>query len=225
MGSRVKMTQTALVKRSTEHVLIDESPMVMTAIYEPNINLVVWQRELNTALKTYLDELTHGLNALQLRTVIGPSEVEEWLSGLLPAHPQRHMFIADVVQLAEMYADLFGLNSIGLRLSLINETMCPRFHTDHFACRMVTTYHGHGSEWLNEAHVDRSKLGTGAGGLADHLSGIYQRPTDIQQLCHGDVALLKGDGWLGNQVGGIVHRSPHINKTDKRLLLTLDFAE
>jgi len=130
------MTQTALVKLSTEHVLIDESPMVMTAIYEPDINLVVWQRELNTALKTYLDELTHGLNALQLRTVIGPSEVEEWLSGLLPAHPQRHMFIADVVQLAEMYGDLFGLNSIGLRLSLINETMCPRFHTDHLACRM-----------------------------------------------------------------------------------------
>lgn len=92
------MTQTALVKRSTEHVLIDESPMVMTAIYEPDINLVVWHRELNTALKTYLDELTHGLNALQLRTVIDPSEVEEWLSGLLPAHPQRHMFIADVVQ-------------------------------------------------------------------------------------------------------------------------------
>ncbi|MDO8825502.1 DUF1826 domain-containing protein [Methylophaga sp.] len=220
------MNQTATAENPVfEHVQQADSPLVMTAIYEPQINLAVWQRQLPTALQNYITALTQGLNALQLRTVIAPAEVGDWLTGLLPEDPQRYLFIDDVRQLAEMYADLFELNTVGLRLSLINETMCPRFHTDHLICRMVTTYHGHGSEWLREENVDRSKLGAGAKGLADHLSGIYRHHSDIQQLQPGEVALLKGDGWMDSQVSGIVHRSPHIHKTEKRLLLTLDFAE
>ncbi|WP_292363817.1 DUF1826 domain-containing protein, partial [Methylophaga sp. UBA1464] len=225
-GMRLKMNQSALaVNPLFEHVLKADSPLVMTAIYEPHINLVVWQRQLSNALDHYIAEVTQGLNALQLRTVITPDEVSDWLTGLLPDKPQRNLFVDDVRQLVEMYADLFELNSVGLRLSLIHETMCPRFHTDHLACRLVTTYHGQGSEWLTEEAVDRSKLGPGAQGLADHLSGIYQDKVDIQQLNQGDVALLKGDGWMDSQVSGIVHRSPHIHKSEKRLLLTLDFAE
>ncbi|WP_168800153.1 DUF1826 domain-containing protein [Methylophaga sp. SB9B] len=208
-----------------EHLRKDVSPLVMTAIYDPHINLVVWQRQLQIELQNYIDALTQGLNALQLRTVIAPAEVGEWLSGLLPEDPRRGLFVDDVRQLAEMYADLFELTTVGLRLSLIHETMCPRFHTDHLICRMVTTYHGQGSEWLKEEDVDRSKLGAGAKGLPDHLSGIYRHQNAIQQLQQGEVALLKGDGWMDSQVSGIVHRSPHIHKTEKRLLLTLDFAE
>lgn len=220
------MNRTAIAEnRLFEHVLQADSPMVMTTIYQPHINLAVWQRQLPTALQNYISALTQGLNALQLRTVIAPADVGDWLSGLLPEDPQRHLFIDDVRQLVEMYADLFELRTVGLRLSLITETMCPRFHTDHLLCRMVTTYHGQGSEWLKEENVDRSKLGVGAKGLPDHLSGIYQQHNDIQQLLTGEVALLKGDGWLDSQVSGIVHRSPQINKTEKRLLLTLDFAE
>tara|TARA_R110000787_G_scaffold115076_4_gene224967 strand:+ start:1256 stop:1918 length:663 start_codon:yes stop_codon:yes gene_type:complete len=208
-----------------EHVQTADSPLVMTSIYQPHINLVIWQRQLQKTLQDYIDALTQGLNALQLRTIIAPAEVSEWLGGLLPEDPRRHLFIDDVSQLVEMYADLFDLNVVGLRLSLINETMCPRFHTDHLACRLVTTYSGQGSEWLQEGNVDRSKLGAGAKGMADQLSGIYQHHQDIQQLQQGEVGLFKGDGWINSQVNGIVHRSPHINKTDKRLLLTLDFAE
>lgn len=207
------------------HVQKADSPLVMTAIYEPHINLVVWQRQLATELQDYIDTLTQGLNALQLRTVIAPAEVSDWLTVLLPDDSRKYLFIDDVSQLTEMYADLFELNVVGLRLSLINETMCPRFHTDHLACRLVTTYHGQGSEWLKEENVDRSKLGSGAKGLADHVSGIYRHPRDIQQLQQAEVALLKGDGWVDSQVSGIVHRSPHISKNEKRLLLTLDFAE
>jgi len=220
------MNQSALaINASFEHVQKADLPVVMTAIYEPHINLVVWQRQLSNALDHYIAELTQGLNALQLRTVISPEEVTDWLSGLLPEKPQRDLFVDDVRQLVEMYADLFDLTSVGLRLSLIHETMCPRFHSDHLACRLVTTYHGKGSEWLTEEAVDRSKLGPGAKGLADHLSGIYQQQADIQQLNQGEVALLKGDGWIDSKVSGIVHRSPHIDKAEKRLLLTLDFAE
>lgn len=220
------MNQSAIAENTLfEHVQKADSALVMPTIYEPQINLVIWQRRLPSALQKYITALTQRLNALQLRTIIAPADVDDWLAGLLPEDPQRYLFIEDVRQLAEMYADLFELTTVGLRLSLIHETMCPRFHTDHLICRMVTTYHGQGSEWLREENVDRSKLGAGAKGSPDHLSGIYRHHQDIQQLQQGEVALLKGDGWMESQVSGIVHRSPHIHTTEKRLLLTLDFAE
>ncbi|WP_324615399.1 DUF1826 domain-containing protein [Francisella sp. TX07-6608] len=46
----------------------------------------------------------------------------------------------------------------------------------------------------------------------------------IQKLNIGDVALLKGESWIGNSGFGLVHRLPSIIDGKKRLLLTLDFA-
>ena len=39
----------------------------------------------------------------------------------------------------------------------------------------------------------------------------------------GDVALAKGERWLGNQGRGLVHRSPTPENGQSRLLLTLDW--
>ena len=71
--------------------------------------------------------------------------------------------------------------------------------------------------------VDRSKLGLGNGGKSDEESGIFSTKEDIKQLSSGDVALLKGEGWEGNEGAGLVHRSPSLASGGKRLLLTLDF--
>jgi len=47
--------------------------------------------------------------------------------------------------------------------------------------------------------------------------------SQIQQLKRGDVALLKGEKWLGNEGFGLIHRSPHPAPGERRLLLTLDW--
>jgi hypothetical protein len=43
----------------------------------------------------------------------------------------------------------------------------------------------------------------------------------IQTLQAGDVALLKGENWQGNEGAGLVHRSP--SGQQGRLLLSLDW--
>ena len=45
----------------------------------------------------------------------------------------------------------------------------------------------------------------------------------INKMTVGDVALLKGELWEGNEHAGLVHRSPLVPEGEKRLLLTLDF--
>jgi len=101
--------------------------------------------------------------------------------------------------------------------------MCPKFHVDRIPCRLATTYQGVATDWLPHEQVDRSKLGHGSDGKADDESGLFNSVADIQHLQCGDVALLKGDLWEGNEGAGLVHRSPDITDNACRLLLTIDF--
>jgi hypothetical protein len=101
--------------------------------------------------------------------------------------------------------------------------MCPRFHFDRIPCRLVTTYQGAATQWLNNDVIDRDKLGAGSQGKPDEESGLLNNLSDINQLTRGDVALLNGEHWYKNEGAGLVHRSPPVADGERRLLLTLDF--
>mgnify|MGYP000570713948 CR=1 FL=1 len=45
----------------------------------------------------------------------------------------------------------------------------------------------------------------------------------IQQISAGQVALLKGEKWQGNEGAGLIHRSPALAAGERRLILTLDW--
>ena len=96
--------------------------------------------------------------------------------------------------------------------------MCPRFHVDRVPCRLITTYSGAGTEWLSNKDINRDLLGK-----VDNQF-INQECINIEKLDTGDVALLKGESWIGNEGNGIIHRSPSIIDKKSRLLLTIDFA-
>lgn len=93
--------------------------------------------------------------------------------------------------------------------------MCPRFHVDHVPVRLLTTYAGVGSQWLKEGAMDRRRLAQPEAEPVD--------PQVIQQFCCGDVGLLKGEKWHGNEGLGLIHRSPEPAPGERRLILTLDW--
>ena len=93
--------------------------------------------------------------------------------------------------------------------------MYPRFHVDHVPLRLISTYAGVASEWLEEGGMDRRRLGD-----------AQAEPRDserIQRLQAGWVALAKGEKWSGNEGAGLIHRSPTPPPGERRLLLTLDW--
>jgi len=75
---------------------------------------------------------------------------------------------------------------------------------------------GGGTDWLDNQTVDRDLLGK--------TDNPFFQKANIQNLNAGDVALLKGESWIGNSGRGLVHRSPEIINGESRLLLTLDFV-
>ena len=200
-----------------------DAPDVLTQIYEQDINLSCYQRSLSPLVIEYSQILKESSH-LNIRSVVTMKALEDQLFSLLPDHSAKAAFVADLMFIIEMYACLFELDEVGLRLQVLDRAMCPRFHTDKLGCRLVTAYQGAGTEWLDEHYLDRSKLGAGNGGLPDEKSGLYADQEQINQATVGDVLLLKGDGWFGMEGKGVVHRSPAVPSGQKRLVATLDFA-
>ena len=124
-------------------------------------------------------------------------------------------FIADLSWLVRAFACLLGARRIGLRLRVLDKAMCPRFHVDHVPVRLITTYAGIGSQWLMEGAMDRRQLGKPDAEPQDNSL--------IGQIASGDVALLKGEKWHGNEGFGLIHRSPQLAAGERRLILTLDW--
>lgn len=198
---------------------------VLTDIYQTDCNIAIWKRALNSDLSRSLQQLASYAPNYKFEATVTASSVRDGLLKSLEGYDCAEALSADIATLVDMYCCLFDLNSAGLRLTMLNKAMCPRFHVDRVPCRLVTTYCGAASEWLQHDIVDRSKLGHGNMGLPDHESGIYRDPRDIRQLNNGDVALFKGELWQGNENAGLVHRSPQVAEGEVRLLLTLDFGD
>ncbi|MFJ4193782.1 DUF1826 domain-containing protein [Pseudomonas sp. NPDC089534] len=196
------------------------TPQDLARILEDDINLAVWQRSLPLHIADFADLLL-SLNvpfAQALCLELPDEDAEPDLSGLAGGFRDlagHEAFVADLKWLVGAFACLLGARRIGLRLRVLDKAMCPRFHVDHVPVRLITTYAGIGSEWLGEGSMDRRLLGQSGAEPAE--------PSRIRRLNAGDVALLKGEKWHGNEGFGLIHRSPHPAPGERRLMLTLDW--
>ncbi len=120
--------------------------------------------------------------------------------------------MADVALLTEILCELMDCPAVGFRGIRIEHAMCPKWHIDKVPIRMLCTYEGPGTEWLEDQGVECSKLSD---------------PTVVDAACQravaGEVVLLKGALWQGNEAGGAIHRSPAIaDEAGRRTIVTLD---
>lgn len=227
------MITTSLTRSAESYVPVQEKkrraaqslqPTGLADVYEEEVNIAIWQRTLSSALQLSVKNTLALKPALQVSASVTPKSAGSCLQECLDADISFEL-VEDIVELVDMFCCLFDLKRAGLRLTALDKAMCPRFHVDRVPGRLVTTYQGVATEWLPHEQVDRSKLGAGNNGLTDIHSGLFENEQDIQQLNHGDVAILKGELWEGNENAGLVHRSPALTTDERRLLLTLDFSD
>lgn len=206
----------AVARGPRRRQVMDESTQVMTEILQDDVNLAVWRRHLPAQIEDFaLLALSLGKPLADQRMIEVDDAQPTVLQGLLPGATdlQGHEgFCADVAWIVDAYACLLGARRVGLRLRVLDNPMCPRFHVDQVPVRLLCTYAGHGSEWLQAGAAD--------------LLGLASTPEpvdNIHRLQAGDVALLKGEKWLGNEGAGLIHRSPSSQPGERRLLLSLDW--
>ncbi|HEX5843044.1 MAG TPA: DUF1826 domain-containing protein [Pseudomonas sp.] len=193
---------------------------VLGEVLRDEVNLAVWQRQLPAQISEFASALLALGEALGQSIVLelASPESEPSLHGLVDAYsdlPGQAAFLQDLSWLVGAFACLFDAKRIGLRLRILDKAMCPRFHVDHVPIRLITSYAGVGSEWLQDGVMARRRLGDPA---AEPSSAAL-----IKRAESGHVLLAKGEKWIGNKGGGLIHRSPQPPAGERRLLLTLDW--
>ncbi|EAT12779.1 DUF1826 domain-containing protein [Bermanella marisrubri] len=204
---------------------IGTEPDVFTEIYQEHTNIAILQRDLSAEIATAATNLLSSKASSSNALIATPDNAIDVLSDEFGISDTALALFQDVADLVDMFCCLLGTEQAGIRLTKIDRAMCPRFHVDKVPCRLVTTYFGPGSEWVEHKNVNREKLGAGNGGLPDEESGLLTDLNHIQKLNGGDAALLKGERWIGNEGSGLVHRSPKVPQHTQRLLLTLDMVQ
>ncbi len=181
----------------------------LVEIFDPGVQVCTWQRESDPAIATCLSQLQQT----------GESQVIETLSPAaeprlddLPDGPGRASLVADLSLLREIVCELLGCAAVGLRLARLGRAMCPGWHVDRVGLRLVCTYQGPGTQWLHRQDSDRSDLSAGRIGQGAFVQAVP-----------GEIVLLKGALWPGNEAFGAIHRSPKPESSASlRTLITLD---
>jgi hypothetical protein len=202
------------------HVAVARSASVLSRATRPGVNLAIWLRDVvgGDAGRLAFDALPPeriAVDAVIERSVRGTG------ASLLPASlrgPIRTVLAADIDRLAAMYTRMTGLSAVHVKLNSVDSDECRLFHVDHVHVRLVTTYVGPGTDWLEDSSARREHLG--GRGLArpatvDAINNaIVSDWTRVHRLPRFAVAAFRGThNHNHDPTPGIVHRSPPIAGT------------
>lgn len=194
----------------------DSSADVLTAIYDDDCHLAVWQDAMPTALSTQIQQHIAQGRELQVETITDLDSLSVVLHRPLAHFGAQPALFDHIFNLVDMFGCLFETNKVGLRIATLTAPMCPRFHSDKIVCRLVTTLCGPATQWLaaDSGYTNQDFAGSTPRVLVPEQA--------IKQLNTGDVALLKGSAWPGFEDFPLLHRSPPQIDASKRIVLTLD---
>jgi hypothetical protein len=195
--------------------VVGNSSTILDQIHDSSINIAIYEREIipisneiETLLNQSIEIRVSGDVALIIQTV--QKELGHF-----------ELIKNDIVSLLHLFTSVTKVKSFRLLLAPVKTNMCTRFHTDINDLRLLCTYSGPGTLWLEEDNVNREALDA----FGDNEC-IVLDDKKIKQVNVGAVVILKGAIYPCEGTKAIVHRSPTIEENGlSRLLLRIDTNE
>jgi len=111
-----------------------------------------------------------------------------------------------------------------LKVEIMGEGICSRWHRDNYVARAIITYNGRGTEMLRHDNVNFWELEN-----CGNNAHIVRDSSEVFAAGTGDILFIKGLKFPG-EVNGLVHKSPdkryHADgKIMNRLVLKVDVPE
>ncbi|MGV3457179.1 DUF1826 domain-containing protein [Sphingomonas sp.] len=184
-----------------EPVQVAASPEVLLSVTAPEVALAIWNRAAPAGLAASIDALV--LDAVDdieaaIEAPISAADLTVTLQDAGYNSDVVALLAEDIAALAGRFAAVVGRTRFKLRLEVIETDACRRFHSDFVTYRLLTTYRGQATQWIET-----------------------DRPDAVAQMRAGEVAIFKGRMLLDDPP--VLHRSPPIAATgEQRLLLVLD---
>ena len=196
---------------------IGKSSKILEKIHEEQINITIYERDVNH-MAYEIKEILH--NDLNFKATGNIDYIIKELHKI-PNVDNYKLIIDDIVFLLNQFKEISEVVSFKLLLAIVDNDMCRRFHTDLNYIRMLCTYSGPGTLWLSENNLNREALDD-----LESNNSIVINNNSINQVRTGSVAILKGGLYPRKGTKAIVHRSPNIQESQqKRLLLRIDTDE
>lgn len=193
----------------------------LACIFEPAVQVACLARKTDVAIQCELESVA-ATGALGSGFSVTHS-VDAPLDASVIARSIGRALRADIASLIELYADLVGCPAVGLRMEVLNRAMCPRLHVDRVALRLLVTYRGPGTEWMDDHAAARPHPEGGDNERPEATAGDISSRFATEQARPFDIVLLKGSLWPGNQARGAIHRSPPLSTNEgPRVLVALD---
>jgi hypothetical protein len=121
----------------------------------------------------------------------------------------------DAEEVGAVMKKLFPISKeVLLKLELVSESSCSRWHQDNYTCRAIITYVGNGTEYTDHSNVNFWELNNC--GNNDH---ILSDKSQVYSSDAGDVLLIKGKKFP-NTVRGVVHKSPEKRYHENGAIMT-----
>lgn len=185
----------------------------LAAVNRPDTQLVIWQRALPLRLQSWLDRLDASCLP-DTRILVRPQDLRAALQPHLddcglPPGGLRDLLVRDVDDLVSTFSKVTRSDLVDVRLERVSHDACWKFHRDCVEARLLTTYRGPATEWVQPIHGERA------------LREQRRFKGPVERLGIHDVAIFKGS--CAGPGSGIVHRSPPIAGSGRtRLLLCLN---
>jgi len=119
------------------------------------------------------------------------------------------LWLADMAGICEKFCEMVGKDTIKFTLSA--QRGCKRFHVDNVPFRLLVTYAGAGTEWINDHAANRTAFLNGAPN-----EDIITDQSQVKQMNSWDIAVFRG----GPE--GLLHRTPDIALKNKSVFMRLD---
>jgi hypothetical protein len=191
-------------------------------IFSDSVSTCILRRAPITSIKHYLAACCPSQAIERTQRVLAQQPDLSQLLRDFPAHG-RACVEQELNFLIELFATLTDSRWVGVRIATLHSELCSRFHVDRVGLRLICTWQGPGTEWVEHADVDRRYLGAGSKGIADIRSGLLRGGAQLHRLQPFDVGLFKGERWPGNTGRGAVHRSPALPPiASHRVMVTVD---
>ncbi len=175
------------------------SPSVLSSIADPWLSLAIWRRLPLRLLSQAIGSLVEA-GPFSVAAEGAPEEAARAVTRNLPAPamPLR----ADFEMLGSLFATITGRDAVRLRLEHVGHNACRRRHVDAVRLRLLCTYAGLGTEWLEP------------GGSSRRMAPFH-------------VGIFKGASYP-DRAPRVLHRSPPVEHLPPgrrpRLLLCIDEA-
>lgn len=195
----------------------------LSCIHDRSINLAIWRRTDAPRFTGLAARMVAHDHQSDESVVSRNGYMRESMSAarsLVPCDGESaETLTVELRALVPLFCRLAGAKAARVRFDVLAHDGCKKFHCDWVGLRLLSTYHGPGTEYLPEHAVNRAMLIRGTN------EQICRDPAAIRRLARGHVGLFKGEAFPGNEGSGVVHRSAPIADSGKtRLLLVMNTA-